>query len=444
MNNFKVCFKILKKNLAMLLITLLLPFIVLYMQLSFFDDTNQGFVDSKPNIYIINNDKENDLTKEEKKFLINKSEKEKKKEINKLENKKKDESKNESLSEIQDKIKGGNKNITKNFLTYMYLKTIVQEFNQEGKELENILDDSLYLDQISIILEIPENFRKDILEGKTPEIKIEKNSFRSADLSKMIIDKYIRNISLYNKENIKEEDLIKLVSEIVNTEVETEMNKNIKTVALQKSEFIFSFITYSIISSVLTINLVILYYFSLKAIKKRIDISSEKKFVHKMKLFFSMLGVTSIIIFVYILFTYIFVNINITKSYKGMLYGVNAFLFGISIMSLSFLLSKFIRTIGGASGITVVISLAMSFLSGAFVPREILPEITVKISKILPSFYYVDNVIKISNADEFNKKILENIFSNFGIIALFTLIFGIISYLLKNFELEKISKENKI
>lgn len=434
MNNFKICLRILKNNLVLLFIILLLPLIGLYMQLVFFDDTNQGFVDSKPNIYIINNDKGNDLTEKEKKFLINRNAKEKKK----------DESKEEALKNIQDKIKDQDKNITKNFLAYMYLKTNVQEFNQKGEELKNILDDSLYLDQISIILEIPKNFRKDILEGKNPEIRIVKNSFRGADLAKMIVDKYIRNISLYNKNNMKEKDLIKIVSEIANTEIETEISKSVKTVALQKSEVSFSFIAYSLISSVLTINLVTLYYFSLKTIKNRINISSENEFVHKTKLFFSMIGVTSIIILLHLLVIYMFVDINIIKSYKGMFYGLNLFLFGLSIMSLSFLINKFIRTRGGASGLTVVISLAMSFLSGAFIPREILPDMTIKISKIFPSFYYIDNVIKISNASEFNNNVLESIFHNFLIIALFILIFGIIAYLLKNFELEKITKENKI
>lgn len=425
MSNFKVCLKILRKNLLMLMITLILPFIILHMQLSFFEDSSKDFVNAKPSIYIINNDKENDLLDSEKNILIKKNKKE---------------NEEEKIKKIKDK----DVNITKNFLTYMYTKTIVQEFNKKGDDLKNILDDSLYLNKISAIITIPENFRKDILSGKDPKIKIVKNSYKSADLTNRIVDKYMRNVSLYNKENIKEEDLIKIVSEIASAEVETKMEKKQKPVEILKSEFVFSFISYSIISSVLTVDLIVLYYFNLKSIKKRIEVSSEKKENHKTKLFFAILAVTAIIVFIYILSTYLFININVIKSYKGLLYGVNAFIFGISIMSMAFLISKFIKTIGGATGITVVISLAMSFLSGAFVPREILPDVTIKISKIIPSFYYVDNVLKISNASSFNEKILSGIFKNFVIMGIFVLIFAIFTVIFKNVDVEKQDKNNRI
>lgn len=429
MSNFKVSFKILRKNLIMLLITLMLPMILMPMQLSMFDDTNQGFVNAKPYIYIVNKDTANDLKDEEKKELIKINKEEKENEINKTSNEeKKDKKITEEINETN--VDEENKNITKHFLKYIYSNAIVSEFNQEGDKLNNILEDALYLDQISMIVEIPENFREDVLNKKNPEIKIKANSFGSADLSKMLIDKYMRNLSLINEGKISEEELITKLDKTLKTEVKTKMFEQNQSVPVKKAEFVFSFIAYSIVSAVLTIDLIILYYFRSEAIKKRIDISSEKEWVHKLKVFLSMCLVTSIITAIYILANYIFININVIKSFKGIFFGINAFIFAISIMSLAYLLINFVKTIGGATGLTVVIALTFSFISGAFVPREFLPDITVKISKIIPTYYYVDNVIIISEAHELSEKVLNEIYLNFGMLAIFAAAFAILGFVI--------------
>lgn len=421
MSNFKVCFKILRKNLLLLLVTLILPMIILPIQLSMFDDTNQGFVNAKPYVYIINKDVENDLNSEEKKALIEGNEAEKEKQI------KGKDKKTEEKPNIE--IKDEKSNITKHFLKYLYSKTIVSEFDQEGEELKSILENALYLDQISMIIEIPENFRADILAGKTPEIITNSNSFSSADLAKLIIDKYMRNIDLLNDGQIDEISLIDSIDKIVYSEVETKAFSSNQNAQMEKAKFVFSFAGYSIVSAVLTIDLIILYYYNLPPVKKRIDISKEKPYVHKIKVFISMCLVTAMIILAYILANYLFVNINITTSLKGLLFGLNSFIFGISIMSLAYLLSHFIKTIGGASGITVVIALSFSFLAGAFVPRELLPDVTVKISKFLPSYYYVDNVIQIASAEKINSSTLNLIYKNLGFICIFTVIFLILGFI---------------
>lgn len=433
MSNFKVCFKILRKNLIMLLITLMLPMIIMPMQLTMFDDTNQGFVNAKPYIYVVNKDIKNDLKAEEKKELIKINKEEKENEINKTSNedKNKRENKNEEKEKLEKiQVAEENQNITKHFLKYIYSNAIVSEFNQEGEKLDNILQDALYLDQISMIVEIPENFRENVINKKNPEIKIKANSFGSADLSKMLIDKYMRNLSLINEGKITEEELITKLDKTLNTEVKTKMFEQNQSVPVKKAEFVFSFIAYSIVSAVLTIDLIILYYFRLEAIKKRTDISSEREWAHKLKVFLSMCLVTSIITATYILANYIFININVIKSFKGIFFGINAFIFAISIMSLAYLLINFVKTIGGATGLTVVIALTFSFISGAFVPRELLPDATVKISKIIPTYYYVDNVMIISGAHELSEKVLNEIYLNFGMLAIFAMSFAILGFVI--------------
>ena len=71
----------------------------------------------------------------------------------------------------------------------------------------------------------------------------------------------------------------------------------------------------------------------------------------------------------------------------GLILIINSFLFSIVCQMLAFLISNLINNRETNNLLANVISLGMSFLCGAFVPMSLLPNVVLKFSHILPSYY---------------------------------------------------------
>ena len=79
----------------------------------------------------------------------------------------------------------------------------------------------------------------------------------------------------------------------------------------------------------------------------------------------------------------------------GIYFIINLFAFSIATLALAYLLSLLIKNEAVLVGVNNVLALGMAFASGAFVPQEILGKGLLFISRITPSYYYINNNIKI-------------------------------------------------
>ena len=152
MTVFKTFWKILNKNKFMIILytVILLSFAASNMQTS---EKSINFEAVEPSILIVNNDKE--------------------------------------------------EGITKDFIRYI-------KENSKTPEIENTeeaRDDAIFYTDVDYIVYIPENYNKDFLEGKNPEIKVKSGTGYNSSYSKMIVSRYIDVANMYQK-NIKSEDEI--------------------------------------------------------------------------------------------------------------------------------------------------------------------------------------------------------------------------------------------
>lgn len=111
----------------------------------------------------------------------------------------------------------------------------------------------------------------------------------------------------------------------------------------------------------------------------------------------------------------------------GMIYMLNLFVFTICAVTIAFLIGNVIRQKNAINGIVNVIALGSSFLCGAFVPMEWLPDTVLKIAHILPSYYYIKNNEIIKGLEQINKDTIGPILLNMGIVLLFAIAFVIIT-----------------
>ena len=117
---------------------------------------------------------------------------------------------------------------------------------------------------------------------------------------------------------------------------------------------------------------------------------------------------------------------NLTSRVVYMM--INSLIFAISTVSLALFISKLINNSNIMMAVMNIFSIGSSFLTGVFVPQEILSKNALLIGKIFPSFYYVANNNMIAN--DFSKKIFLN---NIYILIGFGIIFALISLVLDKF-----------
>ena len=79
------------------------------------------------------------------------------------------------------------------------------------------------------------------------------------------------------------------------------------------------------------------------------------------------------------------------------------------------------------SGIVNVIGLGSSFLCGAFIPLEWLPDSVKTIAHIFPTYYFVEGNETIAKLEEINFETLKPIIINAGIVIAFTVVFIILT-----------------
>ena len=106
---------------------------------------------------------------------------------------------------------------------------------------------------------------------------------------------------------------------------------------------------------------------------------------------------------------------------------INSLCFAVTATSLSYLIGCLIKNQNVISGIQNVLSLGLSFISGCFVPIQLLDSNIVNFSKIFPSYWFIQgnyDIIKLSN---FNFETLKPIIQNYIIILAFGILYFIIS-----------------
>lgn len=82
---------------------------------------------------------------------------------------------------------------------------------------------------------------------------------------------------------------------------------------------------------------------------------------------------------------------------------------------------------GAINGIVNVIALGSSFLCGAFVPMEWLPNSVLKIAHFLPTYYYISTNEMLKTLENFNFTSLRPIIINMAIMLGFSVIFIILT-----------------
>lgn len=315
-----------------------------------------------------------------------------------------------------------NKGLTKNLIDYMKKNSnIVKVENNEEK-----IKDALFYREVSYVIYIPKDYRKNVLLGKNPKLDIKKTDEYDAHLSEMMLKRYIKLQNIYNEEAGSEDELITLINDNINDDVNVKITSKVDTSKTYNIAYYFNFASYSILAIIIYIVCLVLCSFKEESISKRINISSINYKSHNNKILLASIVFSSI---VWLLFVIIGVTIvgDIMFSLRGLISIINSFIFTFCALTLSILISSITNNKNAISGIVNVIALGSAFLCGAFVPAEYLPSSVLNFAHILPAYYYINSNDLLKNIDVINISSMHPIIINMVIIIIFSILFIILN-----------------
>lgn len=315
-----------------------------------------------------------------------------------------------------------NKGLTKNLIDYMKKNSnIVKVENNEEK-----INDSLFYREVSYVIYIPKDYRKNVLLGNNPKLDIKKTDEYDAHLSEMMLKRYIKLQNIYNKEAGSEDELITLINDNINDDVNVKITSKVDTSRTYNIAYYFNFASYSILAIIIYIICLVLCSFKEESISKRINISSINYKSHNNKILLASIVFSSI---VWLLFVIIGVTIvgDIMFSLRGLISIINSLIFTFCALTLSILISSLTNNKNAISGIVNVIALGSAFLCGAFVPAEYLPSSVLNFAHILPAYYYINSNDLLKNIDVINISSMYSIIINTIIIIMFSILFIILN-----------------
>lgn len=316
----------------------------------------------------------------------------------------------------------GNNDLTKNLISYLEKNTNVKDV----KNTEEARNDALFYREVNYIIYIPKDYQKDVLSGKTPVIDIKTVGDYTSSLAEMLLTRYLKIQSIYAKNISTEQELITVINKNLSKTSEVTITSKVDTTKTSRVSRYFNFASYSAMFIIIFVICMVLSSFHAKAIKKRTIISSMNYKTHN-KYLLRASFVYSIIVWLLFMLLGTILFSNTILSLRGLVYAINLLIFIFTSLTLALLLSTLIDNKDAVNGIVNVISLGSAFLCGAFIPTEWLPETVIKISRIFPTYWYVNSNDLLASLQTINMTSLNQVIINMIVMLVFALIFIIIN-----------------
>ena len=376
MTVFKTYLKILKKNLAMILVYtfILILFAGLGQQSQ---DKSLSFSAVKPDILIVNKDTETGITKG-----------------------------------LVDYIKENSNTPT-------------------VKDSEEARNDALFYNDTDYIIYIPENFNNDFMNGKIDKIEVKAGNNFNASYAEMLLNRYLKIATSYRNLTNNQDRLVSMINNTLKTDTKIEITSKLDTSGLDQANFFFNFASYSLTMCLVFMISLILNIFNSEKIRKRNSISSTNYKKNNRALLLSNLVYALTIWLIYMIMG-VFILGDIIWTSNGIIYIINSFIFLIAITTLAFFIGNLVDNKDAINGITNVLAIGSSFLCGAYVPQSYLPASVLNLGHTLPTYYYIRNNEIVTKLEEINIDTLKPVFTNWVILGIFIIVFLVLTNIVSN------------
>ncbi|MDN5314412.1 MAG: linearmycin/streptolysin transport system permease protein [Clostridiales bacterium] len=299
-----------------------------------------------------------------------------------------------------------------------YLSTFAVIADIEDKE-EN-LTDALFFRQTEYILRIPIGFGAAFLSGKNNLELIRTtlpDSYQGAYIDQLI-NKYLSTAQLYFSSDPNRD--IKATLTQVRSDLAISANISVKSansgISFNSLIYFFIFLAYSATAILILGVTSLMISFQNQDIKRRNFSSPLKLTDYNLQLILGNL-MFALASGTLLSLTSLFFFSSLPDTKRWLLLVLNTFVFIFTITCMSFLLSQFIRSRGAQQAAANVVSLGTCFISGVFVPQEMLGDNVLAAASFTPTYWYIRAVrlvqhnehIKLLEANNFTQSLMIQI-----------------------------------
>ena len=311
--------------------------------------------------------------------------------------------------------------LSDNFVEYIKERAEIVEVEDDEKAIQ----DTLYLNKADSILIIPDNFGTNILIGNNPRLKIKKSTQNVSEYTELLVNRYFKIAENYSKVGMSENEIINNIEKDIQNEIEVKVSSKNQS-DMERLAVYYSFENYAFLSIFIFIIGTIMCIFNKETIRKRNNVSKLNPKSISNQLFLGHMTLTLSIWLVFILISVILYR-DLMFTTNGLLLMLNSLCFALTATSLAYLIGCLIKKENVISGIQNVISLGLSFISGCFVPIELLDKNIINFSKIFPSYWFIQGNYDITKLSTFNYENIKPVIQNCGIVLLFGIMYFMIA-----------------
>jgi len=292
------------------------------------------------------------------------------------------------------------------------------------------LQDALYFRKVSYILRIPKGFTEGFMKGENVQIEktVVPDSFSNAYID-LCIDKYLNTARLYinQMKGITQESLVQSLrtdlSESASVEVKTDGDE---PADYRYGNYFFNYLSYSLFAVIIHGMGVLMLVFNNRDLKRRNTCSPVSISSINLQFLLANLVFTISSWLIMVIFCIMF-NFKNSFNMNTLYFVLNAFVFTICCSSVSFLIGNLVRGYEAISAISNVVTIGPCFISGAFVPQELLGESVLRIASFTPTYWYVKANNQIAQLTRFGFSDVQPVLADMAVIIGFALAFFAVS-----------------
>ncbi len=264
---------------------------------------------------------------------------------------------------------------------------------KEIKTDKDSIQDALYFRDVSYILSLPENFEKDLLEGRNPLLNTTSipNSYSGIYIN-MQVEQYISFLRIYLANGLSAEEAVSKTAQVMNTKADVNLvNDGKKLSQSYKFMFYYQYIPYMLLGILVQIIGVVFLSFNKEEVRKRTLCSSTTLFSRNVQLFLGCIVLGLSVLIIVLSISFIMYSNELPKSGVFSWLLINSLSFLTVSISLGFLVGSIVKSDNQLSALATSIAMVFSFLGGIFIPQEFMNSQIQQISKFFPTYWYTVN-----------------------------------------------------
>lgn len=254
---------------------------------------------------------------------------------------------------------------------------------------EELIQEKLYQRNITCVVRIPKGFGEKIVKGEEDHIRVKTiPGTMYGEIMEQSIHGFLSLLQGYLAADESEVQAVEKTTAAVGQKIEVEMTSQNGGTAHSSSYYLFAYVPYLFLAICIGTLTPILMVFRKKEIAERMACSSYPKFKVYREIYLSFILAGLVIAAIHLILVF-FLGKDIRFTVKGGLYAINEIAFMFVTLSMVFLVSQLAKKMESISMISNVLSLAMSFLCGVFVPLSFLGDGVKKAAHFLPAYWYI-------------------------------------------------------